>query len=227
MTRALIVGLLLAPVATSAGAQAQSRVPKSVVTPAPSPPPGSTVLAPLQPPPAQAQTVAVPPAASDPAAVVPSDVATALKTHYQGQVPPVALTIAYPPGRGDKFTLETHGLAKGDDGYYVPTSEANSFVMKIPHPARDSPVTVSCSVRGRPRAVGTLTWLYSNGGPGGGVDFRFPAGETESRYQTNFGPNAYANTFPITTLWITLPTETAVKECRVSSTFEWESQKLE
>jgi hypothetical protein len=106
---------------------------------------------------------------------------------------------------------------KGDDGYYSPTSEANSFVMTIPHPAKDVPVSVTCAVRGKPRAVGSLYWLYSNGGPGGGVDFRFPPGETETRYQTNFVGGAYP--FPMKSMWLTLPLDTGVKECRVSGTF--------
>lgn len=215
MYRFLLLGPLLVA-STSAEAQVPSRAATQVVTPAPTAPPAATVVV-TPPQPAPAQSVAVPPPASDPATVVPSDPATEKKARYVGEVPPVELTLVYPPAEGQAFALETYNLVKGQDGYYSPTVEANSFVMKIPEPWKDVPVTVICSVKGKPRAVGSLFWQYSNDAPGGGVDFRFPPGETETRYQTNFVGGGYP--FPMKSLWLTLPLATGVKECRISGTF--------
>jgi hypothetical protein len=205
MKRFVIIGLLASPAAAQAPNPAATRV----VVPAPPSAPAQTV-------PAPAASIAVPVPVT-PQASVPSDPATEKKARYVGEVPPVELTLVYPPAEGQAFALETYNLVKGQDGYYSPTVEANSFVMKIPEPWKDVPVLVICSVKGKPRAIGSLFWQYSNDAPGGGVDFRFPPGETETRYQTNFAGGGYP--FPMKSMWLTLPMATGVKECRVSGTF--------
>jgi hypothetical protein len=191
---------------SGAGAQVANRAATQVVTPAPTVPPGADV-------------VVVPPATpvAPPAAAVPVDPATEMKARYVGEIPPIELTLVYPPAEGQLFALETHNLVKREDGYYAPTEAANSFLMKIPEPWKYLPVTVVCAVKGKPRAVGSLFWQYSNDGTGGGVDFRFPPGETETRYQTNFQGGGYG--FPMKSMWLNLPMATGVKECRISGTF--------
>lgn len=217
MTRYLLTVLLLAP-SSSAVAQVPSRAASQVGTPAPTVPPGAAdvVVAPA-PAPAAPQTAVVPSAAPSRQAVVPTDPEMEKRARYVGEIPPVHLTLVYPPAEGQEFALETHNLVKRDDGYYSPTETANSFVMKMPETWKDWPVTVVCAVKGKPRAVGSLFWQYSNDAPGGGVDFRFPAGETETRYQTNFVGGGYG--FPMKAMWLTLPLDTGVKECRISGTF--------
>ena len=224
MNRFLFLWPLLVA-STAGGAQVPGGAATQVVVPAPAQPPARAVdvVSVPQSEAAPAQSETVPSDTPGPAASVIASPMAEPKASFVGELPPVALTLVYPPGQGDEFILETHNLMKGDDGYYSPTSDANSFVLKIPEPSKGMPVSITCSVRGQPRAVGSLYWLYSNGAPGGGVDFRFPAGESDTRYETNFaGQSAYP--FPMKSMWLTLPPATAIKECRVSGTFERSSQ---
>ncbi|MCF2515349.1 hypothetical protein LVY65_09770 [Sphingomonas sp. G124] len=176
------------------------------------------VAVPQQSPPAAVDQSAVQvPVADEPAKAKSANPISNPRSGFVGKLPAIARTFVYPPGEGE-YKFEAAGLSMGEDGYYSPTDNGNSFFMWFPRSAMGMPLSIACSVRRQPFAFGTLSWANWGGSPGGGVAFRFGPGETEARYQTNF-TNGDAS-LVMFKVWV--PPDGGLKECRVTGTFEQE-----